>query len=173
MSPHADYPSGPLLDFVEDRGLVDDPARLRALLQRFGPAPLHDPTPAERERLAALREAAEHVLSTVAAGRLPQPDELRDLNELLATPVEVRLATGEGGLALETVPLSAGWDTVVRELAGRLARLLVEGEPGRIKRCANPDCGRLFYDLSRNRTRRWHDDACGNLTRVRRFRAAR
>lgn len=173
MSPNADYPSRPLLEFVEDREAAGDPAALRELLQRFGPAPLHDPTPAELERIAALREAAERVLDVVASGRLPQPDELRDLNEFLATPVEVRVTAGEAGLALETTPLSAGWDTVVRELAGRLAALLVRGEPERIKRCENPDCRRLFYDLSRNRTRRWHDDACGNLTRVRRFRAAR
>jgi predicted RNA-binding Zn ribbon-like protein len=173
VSPDVDYPSRPLLEFVEDPAAARDPAALRDFLQRFGPAPPHDPTPAELDRIAALREAAEHVLDVVASGRLPQPDELRELNEFLATPVEVQVTAGEAGLALRTTPLSAGWDTVVRELAGRLAALLVHGEPGRIKRCANPDCRRLFYDLSRNRTRRWHDDACGNLTRVRRFRASR
>lgn len=167
-------PGGPVLEFVNDPETVRDPSVLRDLLQRFGRAPLHDPTPEELERLARLREAAVHLLEIVAARRMPTPGELADLNAYLAAaPVHVQLAAGDGGFVLETTPDSAGWDTIVRELAGWLAALLVRHDPSRVKRCANPDCGRFFYDGSRNRTRRWHDDACGNLVRVRRFRAAR
>jgi predicted RNA-binding Zn ribbon-like protein len=43
----------------------------------------------------------------------------------------------------------------------------------RLKICGNPDCERLFFDTSKNRTGRWCDEACGNRMRVRRFRAAR
>ncbi|HEY6032217.1 MAG TPA: CGNR zinc finger domain-containing protein [Gaiellaceae bacterium] len=166
-------PGGPILEFVDDPETVRDPGRLRELLQRFGPAPPHDPTAAELERLARLRETAVHLLEIAASGRLPSAGEVAELNAYLAAPVQVQLAPGDGGFVLETTPLSAGWDTVVRDLAGRVADLLARHDPRRLKRCANPDCGRFFYDESRNRTRRWHDDACGNLVRVRRFRAAR
>lgn len=162
-----------MLEFVNDPEVVRDPSALRELLQRFGPAPPHDPTSEELEKLARLRETAAHVLASVASGRMPAAGELDALNGFLSAPVQVQLTAGDGRFALVSTPLSAGWDTIARELAERLAGLLVEHDPRRLKRCANPACGRFFHDESRNRTRRWHDDACGNLVRVRRFRAAR
>ncbi len=47
-----------------------------------------------------------------------------------------------------------------------LARQLIEElsalEPDRLRRCARPECDLLFYDTTRSRTRRWHDeDPCG------------
>jgi len=44
----------------------------------------------------------------------------------------------------------------------------------RIKLCAGEDCGWLFYDASRNLTRRWCSMAdCGNLAKARRHYARR
>jgi predicted RNA-binding Zn ribbon-like protein len=48
---------------------------------------------------------------------------------------------------------------------------LVEGELGRVRRCANPDCFRVFFDATRNGSRRWCAmGACGNRAKVARFR---
>lgn len=44
-----------------------------------------------------------------------------------------------------------------------------DGE-SRLKVCRNPDCLWVFYDRSKNRSRRWCEDTCGNLMKVRRFR---
>lgn len=159
-----------MLEFVNDPEAVRDPGALRELLQRFGPAPLHDPTTEEREMLARLRETARRVLEIAASGRAPATGELEELNGFLAAPVRVQLSSADGRVAVESTPLTGGWETVVRELAGRLAALLVRHDPTRVRRCANPECGRFFFDGSRNRSRRWHDEACGNLVRVRRFR---
>ncbi|MFI9310051.1 CGNR zinc finger domain-containing protein [Streptomyces triculaminicus] len=55
-----------------------------------------------------------------------------------------------------------------------LAFLLVEGERERLRRCAAPDCGRAFVDLSRNRSRRYCDGrTCGNRLHVAAYRARR
>lgn len=44
-----------------------------------------------------------------------------------------------------------------------LCRLLVQGDPSRLKRCANPDCIHYFYDISKNQKRRWCSmRLCGN-----------
>lgn len=167
-------PGGPVLEFLNEPALVRDPAALRELLARFGPAPPHDPTPEELERLAALREAMRQLAEIVASGRTPSVGELADLNGFLAAaPLQVQLAPAEGRLAVSSTPLAAGWETIVRELAGWFAALLARHDPARLRRCANPDCGRFFYDESRSGNRRWHDEACGSLVRVRRFRAAR
>jgi predicted RNA-binding Zn ribbon-like protein len=50
--------------------------------------------------------------------------------------------------------------------AAALARRLIEEldalEPGRLRRCARPECDLVFYDTTRSRTRRWHaEDPCG------------
>lgn len=50
--------------------------------------------------------------------------------------------------------------------------LLESGQLDRLRQCGNNPCGWLFLDRSRNGSRRWCSTAdCGNLTRVRRFRA--
>ncbi len=52
--------------------------------------------------------------------------------------------------------------------------LLTSPDLERLKLCEADDCGWLFVDASRNRSRRWCDmSGCGNLAKVRRFRARR
>ena len=54
------------------------------------------------------------------------------------------------------------------------AQTLAEGEASRIRICDNPDCLWVYYDRTRNRSKRYCDDrACGNLMKVRRFRASK
>jgi predicted RNA-binding Zn ribbon-like protein len=51
------------------------------------------------------------------------------------------------------------------------AELSRSGCLDRVKVCANPDCSYMFYDETRNRSRRFCDAAlCGTLSRVRRYR---
>ncbi len=53
--------------------------------------------------------------------------------------------------------------------------LLVEDDPARLRQCPAPDgCGWLFYDTSRNATRRWCSmSMCGNGAKSRRFQRRR
>jgi predicted RNA-binding Zn ribbon-like protein len=69
-----------------------------------------------------------------------------------------------------------------RELGGPLwliaqsaVELLTEGELRRIKQCPGAgDCGWLFYDTSRNGTRRWCSmEGCGSRVKMRRQYARR
>ncbi|MBN1859137.1 CGNR zinc finger domain-containing protein [Candidatus Bipolaricaulota bacterium] len=54
-------------------------------------------------------------------------------------------------------------------LARSAADLLTSDERDRVRRCAGPDCGWLFVDISRNHSRRWCDMAdCGNRAKARR-----
>jgi len=49
---------------------------------------------------------------------------------------------------------------------------LIAGELARVRRCAGADCGRVFFDGTRNAARRWCDMAsCGNRAKAARFRA--
>jgi predicted RNA-binding Zn ribbon-like protein len=58
------------------------------------------------------------------------------------------------------------------EIAASFARTLADGEKSRLRICDNPDCLWVYYDDTRNRSKRYCDDKmCGNLLKVRRFRA--
>lgn len=47
---------------------------------------------------------------------------------------------------------------------------LLNGDLGNLRRCAQPACGWLFLDRTRNHSRRWCTaDDCGNLSRVRAY----
>ncbi|MGW4638316.1 CGNR zinc finger domain-containing protein [Sphaerisporangium sp. NPDC004334] len=60
------------------------------------------------------------------------------------------------------------------ELGVALAHLLVDGEWERLRTCAAPDCGRVFVDESRNRSRVYCDSrTCGNRMHVAAYRARR
>ena len=66
----------------------------------------------------------------------------------------------EGGKAL---------DCMLWPIARSAADLLTEGPLAAIRLCEGRDCGWLFLDTSRNRTRRWCDmRICGNRAKARR-----
>ena len=57
-------------------------------------------------------------------------------------------------------------------LAASLATVLITGEVTRVKRCPAADCGWVFWDSSKNRSRRWCSmDDCGARSKMRRYRA--
>ena len=54
------------------------------------------------------------------------------------------------------------------------AAINIEIDPSRLRVCAAPDCGQVFWDETRSRTRTWCDSrTCGNRVRVRRHRSGR
>jgi predicted RNA-binding Zn ribbon-like protein len=165
---------GPVFVFVNRPELLDDLPSLRRLLALHGAAPEPDPSPAQAAKLRRLREVLRTLGELVADGRLPTDGELAPLNRFLAeVPVGVELLRGDSGVVARSTPLATGWDEAIRGLAGRFADVLVRDDPTRVKRCGDPGCGRLFYDVSKSRTGRWCGEACGNRMRVRRHRAAR
>lgn len=43
-------------------------------------------------------------------------------------------------------------------------------DPTRLKKCANPNCSHLFYDVSKNNKRQWCSmQSCGNIMKARAF----
>src|SRR5438270_712384 len=111
-------------------------------------------------------EAAAGDLATgpVEPRTLPaQPAETRS-NALTAAAVRRRL---DG----KVEPVRRDWDWVVAEVVASATELMAEAEPVRLKACANPGCTWMFWDESKNVSRRWCDPrTCGNLVTVREFR---
>lgn len=124
--------------------------------------------------LVELRTAMWGLVEALVEGGELSDDDLGTVDNALGGPVLHRALLNDGGtfrVALE--PSRSDWVWVASEIAASLAALLETHAVHRLKLCGNPDCRWVFYDESKNRTRRWCADSCGNLIKVRRFREAR
>jgi predicted RNA-binding Zn ribbon-like protein len=121
-------------------------------------------------RLHRLRAALIGIFDALNDERPPAGADLSVLNaELAEARAAERLVTAEGGYAIEDeapAPIDRFRHAVARDAAG-----LLIGDRRRIKRCPRHDCLWLFYDSSRNLSRRWCAmDDCGTLEKVQRYR---
>ncbi|WP_199614106.1 CGNR zinc finger domain-containing protein [Paenibacillus alkalitolerans] len=133
------------------------------------------PTEEEMAELKRFRAFLFDLVKRLVHGSEASRDDIRTLNKLLAGGPVVRQITGSaGGYRLETQHFSTPveWPQVMAEIAASFADVLINGEISRIRICDNPDCLWVYYDNTRNRSKRFCDDKmCGNLMKVRRFRA--
>jgi len=155
---------------VYDRIGMDEWRRWYA--DRCGVIAERPPSAETRLRLVELRALLRGLLES---RKRPDADALAALNLVLA-PAQLiwRLSASEPGPRLGLEWRRPDWTAVMAATVTSYAQLLVSGGIDRIKVCANPDCSFIFYDETRNRSRRWCEaSACGNLVRVRRHRAQR
>lgn len=84
----------------------------------------------------------------------------------------LRLSAGQPGGPLLWQETAGPLDKLRHAIARDAADLLTSGEFKRLKRCPGDHCGWLFYDTSKNASRRWCVmEDCGTRDKVRRFRA--
>jgi len=78
----------------------------------------------------------------------------------------------DGGRLAVTDETPQDWRRLYHRIVEDAVRLFGGDGLDRLKLCAGENCGWLFLDHSKNRSRRWCTMAdCGTLTKVRRFRA--
>jgi predicted RNA-binding Zn ribbon-like protein len=124
-------------------------------------------------RAVRLREAIYAIFSAVVARR-PEPREaFEELESAYRQAMShARLTRTRSGFSWR---LESGLDRVRWQIAREAVALLESERLGRVKRCpGSGDCGWLFLDSSKSRTRRWCSmDGCGNRAKVRRFQKRR
>ena len=137
--------------------------------QRCGVATERPPGPAVRRELVDLRAQLRGLLES---GRPPDRRAMAALNRLLATSGHLwHLIRVKRRVELRMTWRRDDWRAVMAATIASYAQLLATDGLDRIRVCANPDCSWLFYDQTRNRSRRWCDpNMCGTLLRVRRHR---
>ncbi|MEU0935278.1 CGNR zinc finger domain-containing protein [Embleya sp. NPDC005971] len=129
-----------------------------------------DPTDldAARRLRAGLREKL-----GVPVGTTPAPEPLRQADDVLRT-LPVVFVLGPDGRPGGFTP-SPELPPVQRALAQLViawGELVGSGESTRLKRCAEHGCAWVFWDVSKNRSRRWCSmRVCGNRTKARRYAA--
>jgi predicted RNA-binding Zn ribbon-like protein len=97
--------------------------------------------------------------------------DLKGFNRALASMLShSRLAPSEGGLRWDWDSRWDKLDSVIWPVVKSAVDLMTSEAIKRVGQCADERCGWLFWDASRNRSRRWCDMSdCGNRAKVRRF----
>ncbi len=129
------------------------------------------PTPAVRRAVLRVRALLERLLGDEARGVGASDADLEALGRILSRAAAAR------GLVPTVRGYGWGWRRDPGEVTRRIfpavwsaaALLASDDDRERLKLCDS--CGTLFYDRSRNRSRRWCDmGSCGNRAKVRNYR---
>jgi len=152
---------------------LTNPEWVTAFAQHWHLPVTHPPDALAMAALRALRALLRHMFEAVATGQPVTDAQLAELNAFLAlTPVIQQVQRSGSGVRLQTIVLHEGWTAVVSQIAASWVAVLESIVPARVKVCANPDCHWVFLDQSHNLSRCWcRQWACGNLLKVRQFRA--
>jgi predicted RNA-binding Zn ribbon-like protein len=128
------------------------------------------------ERAIGLRLAVYRVFRAIARSEAPSGEDLDAIRS------EYCLSLSFARLVAQHGRFEWTWDELPWDLSRPLwpvarsaVELLTGGDVGRVKECLGPgDCGWLFYDASRNASRRWCSmEGCGSRVKMRRYNARR
>jgi len=158
-----------LVEWSANRGIVSGDAR-EALLRQNKEKPTEARVVLEKAR--EVRENIYQMFSDAAHGSPIKISDLKGFNKALATALpHSRLVPGEGGLKWDWDSGPDRMDSVVWPVVKSAVDLMTSEAIKRVGQCADDrGCGWLFWDSSRNRSRRWCDmKDCGNRAKVRRF----
>jgi predicted RNA-binding Zn ribbon-like protein len=109
-----------------------------------------------------VRDVRGALRAVLVAAVLPDAP-MRRLNDLLGQVTAVPQVDGDGQLRLH----AADDRDEVRLAVASLAIAACALPPARVRECANPKCVLVFFDSSKNGTRRWHRMAtCGNRAKA-------
>ena len=124
----------------------------------------------EFERALELRETIYRVFDATARSKAPSGIDLGALNrELASAPPRSGLKRDRNGFVWDVDLRGATAPAALAPVLWSAGDLLTDARLGRVKRCANPDCGWLFLDDSRAGKRRWCSMAsCGNRAKAKR-----
>lgn len=118
-----------------------------------------------------LREAIYRLFRSVATGDDIDSVDLSILNQYVGCAYQyAEMRFDEGGFDVTFQKGIDQLDGMLWPIVQSAIDLLRQGDLGRIKQCEGGMCGWLFFDSSRNKSRRWCSMAdCGNRANAKRF----
>jgi predicted RNA-binding Zn ribbon-like protein len=160
-----------LIKWSRAAGVLDE-AEAEELLRQGALSPQH--ADAVYGSCIELREALYRIFSAAHIDNEPAEADLETLNQALSEALSHTRLVSLGGV-YTTQYDSKPPEYILWRLAASASELLTSEDLQRVKRCASDECGWLFLDLSRNRSRRWCSmESCGNRMKAKRhYRRAR
>lgn len=122
------------------------------------------------QQAIATREVIYRVFKAIVDDIAPEENDLVLLNAALSSVMgHARVVRAENRFAWDWVDKRSALVSVIWPVVRSAADILTSDEIDGVKMCAAEDCGWLFLDTSKNRSRRWCDmRTCGNRSKVRR-----
>ncbi|HYA13453.1 MAG TPA: ABATE domain-containing protein [Syntrophales bacterium] len=158
-----------LVEWSARTGIISGDAK-DALLRKSEEEPVE--AQAVLENAKEVREDIYRILSDTAHGHPIKITDLKGFNKALASMLShSRLAPYEGGFRWDWDSRPDKLDSVIWPVVKSAVDLMTSEAIKRVGQCADEKgCGWLFWDTSRNRSRRWCAMSdCGNRAKVRRF----
>jgi predicted RNA-binding Zn ribbon-like protein len=157
-----------LVAWAKTIGLVSERAA-KHLIEQAGRHPRTAGAALDKAR--TLREATYAIFVAVAHGGTPQQADIDIVNATLAEMLSrSRLVPSDAGFVWDWGGGEDDLDQILWWIVQSATDVLTSDELKRVGQCADEHgCGWLFFDTSKNRTRRWCDmRGCGNRAKARR-----
>jgi predicted RNA-binding Zn ribbon-like protein len=123
------------------------------------------------EKALAVREVIYRILSPIAVGEKPAASDLNKFNQALTRGLEKsKITATANGFEWDWKKTVKSFDQMLWPILRSTAELLTSHDIKRVGECADDrGCGYLFYDTSRNHSRRWCSmQSCGNRAKAKR-----
>lgn len=123
------------------------------------------------QRAIQWREALHRLFLAVIGRGVVEETDLALLNQEYTTALaQQRIVPTQGGFALTWPDAGQLLSLPLWQIAKEAGEILTSVAVERIHLCAGSECSWLFFDQSKNRSRKWCDSQdCGNRDRVRRY----
>jgi predicted RNA-binding Zn ribbon-like protein len=168
VSPKTELSWDQLIAFLESARIVTPERGGELLTLSHSDPQAADSLLRKAQRLAAaLRLAFDAVLHRQKVLR----EWIEPVNEILRiTEGHDELVFSNNDWEIQFEASESGLEWLLAAVARSAAEIIAEGPRARVRLCANPKCGLLFYDTSRTRRRRWCSmTVCGNRHKVAAF----
>jgi len=164
------------LDFInsqfESEAVTGAPLMEQAWLHRFCHKwGLAEPKKNIEATLVQIRATLYQAVREYSRTNVIAAEKLSGLNEYLKSVLFYNvIASNDAKYRVLEVPQGSDNALFLYRIVMSFADLVSNYEANRLKICENPDCGWVFFDESKSRTRRWCGNTCASLIKVRRFR---
>jgi predicted RNA-binding Zn ribbon-like protein len=160
--------------YITHKTLVDplnDAEWLMKLADKWNIKSLPSPTEVQRASLIELRSKFAKLLDKAIEGDKLTREDIEFVNNYMVNASFYRqLQDEKGTFKLCDIPESSNWNWFMAEVAASYSRLYSSAAVNSLKKCQNTECGWFFIDESKSGNRKWCDDTCATLIKVRRFR---
>ena len=146
-----------------------DKSEAASLLVSAGDAPKE--AAKAHQKVVSIRDVIYRIMAAVAEGEEPNESDLGIFNLALAVGMEkTKIITTTDGFEWTWGKSDRAFDQMLWPILRTTAELLTSRDIKRVGQCADDrGCGYLFYDTSRNHSRRWCSmESCGNRAKARR-----
>jgi len=122
------------------------------------------------ERALELREAVYRIARELGARHAPPKPEVDRLSAIYADCIKrAHLAPDESRFAWSWTPAESPVEAVLGPIALSALTTLAQADLTRVKQCQGEKCGWVFFDTTKNKSRRWCEmEVCGNRAKQRR-----